>query len=108
MKGNFYNMKREEYLDRIAKCELKVEKIQKRIAKWSSGMNNEAQELAKAYGLADYDTRKALYAEYKAYKNDHSYDSTVFNPESWNKGPHMDELMHAYSDLKDVLKTIEN
>ena len=94
-------MNKEEYLDKIEKVKIKIGKIEKRIAKWSKGMNDEAIEIAKNYGLADYDARKNLYPQYKEYKTEHAYDNTVFNPDDWNKGPHLDELMHAYSDLNE-------
>lgn len=102
-------MKKEELLTRIEKKEQAIAKIEKRIAKWTKGLSQEAIEIAKEYGLDNHEwqtqTRKDLYAKYKTYKEAHSVE--CFNQDDWNKGPNLDETMRAYADLRDAQITIE-
>ena len=94
-------MTRNEYQERIEKLNVKIGKIEKRIAKWSFGMCEEAIEIAK-----NKVENKIDYATYKAYKDANGYNPQVFNQEDWNKSPNIDELYRAYSDLKEANNTL--
>ena len=102
-------MNREELQDRIAKIDTKIEKINKRITKWSVGMSEEAKELCKAV----LDTKEgsqqqsAAYHAYRDFYNLHKDDPAVENPNDYNKGPSMYELWSAYVDLRTALATKE-
>lgn len=81
----------------------KKTKIEKRITKWSQGLNSEAKSIAEErtkypYGTDQY---KQAYDAYTTYSSQHEHDNTVTNPEDWNKGPSMYEYFRAFSDLKD-------
>lgn len=100
-------MTREEYLERISKVESKIEKIKKRINKWTAGMNNEAKEIAKNCELLYEDPLfKERYEAYKAYDKSHRYDDTVYNSNDWNKGPNLEEAYNAYRDLAEAKNTL--
>lgn len=94
-------MTKAEYQERIEKLNVKIEKIQKRIKKWSTGMSEIAINVAKnkAEDKIDYNV-------YKAYKNVNAYNPEVFNQDDWNKGPNIDELYRAYCDLRDANNTL--
>lgn len=100
-------MNREELISRIEKTQLKIEKINKRIQKWTAGMNDEAKTIV-ANCEVTYDDPKynVVYNVFKEYKEDHEKDPTVFNPESWGKAPQFDEAFRAYRDLADTKHTL--
>lgn len=103
-------MTKEEIKARIEKKQKDIEKIQKRITKWSTGMNDEAIQLSKKYGSTPFESPiiKEVMNKWKEYKKDHEKDSTVFNQQdSWSKGPNMEELYRAYRDFYDSNKVLE-
>ena len=100
-------MTKEELAVRIEKSNEKIAKIEKRIAKWTKGMNEEAKAVVAAcealYGTPEY---KSSYEAYKEYEKAHENDPTVFNPEDWNKGPQLGEAYRAYRDLAEAKNTL--
>ena len=101
-------MTREELQTRIEKKNKDIEKIQKRITKWVSGMNNEAKQLAQNCELTatDSDYKDALRAA-RTYLRNNDNDATVMNPDDFNKGPNMDEAIRAYCDLAEAKVTLK-
>ena len=100
-------MTREELISRIEKSNIKIGKIEKRIQKWTAGMNDEAKALVAACELVYEDPKyKEAYNNYRAYADQHEYDPTVFNQNDWNKGPQMGEAYNAYRDLAEAKKTL--
>ena len=101
-------MTKEELQTRIDKTTEKIEKINKRIAKWSTNMKQEAKDIALRYAEVEYGT--PAYTEtskqYRAYSSEHSYDNEVYNQEEWNKGPNLGELVSAYCDLHEANKLL--
>lgn len=100
-------MTKEELAIRIQKSKDKIAKIEKRVAKWTLGMNEEAKALAAACELIYDDPKyKAAYEAYANYKKDHEYDPTVYNQNDWNKGPQFGEAYSAYRDLAEAKNTL--
>ena len=100
-------MTREDLNERIQKINAKIEKIEKRIQKWLTGMNDEAKAVVAACELLYDDPKyKDAYAAYKAYSDEHSNDPSVFNQEDWNKGPQFGEAYRAYRDLAEAKNTL--
>lgn len=100
-------MTKEEIQTRINKKEVEIEKINKRISKWSTGLSDEAINLCIKYGMSQYDdpNRKIIASEWRQYKLEHERE--LFNQVDWNKGPNYDETMRAYSDLRDAQATLD-
>lgn len=94
-------MTRQEYLERIEKLNTKISKIEKRIKKWSTGMCEEAIEIAKNKA-----ENKIDYATYKTYEKANLYNPQVINQDDWNKGPNIGELYRAYCDLNEANNTL--
>lgn len=94
---------------RIEKKEKDIEKINKRIAKWSHGLRPEDIEACVKYGDPE-----AVYGgpKYKdASDTYHNYIKThndIPSAEDWNKGPNIGELANAYRDLAENRKTLAN
>lgn len=100
-------MTKEQLEQRIEKKETEIKKIEKRIAKWTSGMNEEAKQIAASMEvLYDDPIYKERRAAYREYDNTHKDDSTVYNPVDWNKGPSLDEAQRAYLDLAEAKNTL--
>lgn len=99
-------MTQEELQVRIEKKNNDIAKIEKRIAKWSKGMNEEAKRIASECELV-YDDPKYhnAYANYKLYADAHKRDRDVYS-DDWNKGPQLDELYRAYRDLAEAKATL--
>ena len=113
-------MTKEELTQRIEKCnlkDLKIEKINKRIEKWSKGMRPEAIEICKAfgdgiYGTPKYQEARIKYDEFKKNNIDGIWSrdpklNDLFNPNDWNKGPNFNELYSAYRDLAETKNTLD-
>lgn len=104
-------MDRAELQRRIDACDAKIEKIKKRIAKWSTNMRPEAIELCAAFEHVGYDDPgfSEAQAAWKAMNNSADRygagSADLYNPNDWNKGPNFDELKCAYRDLHDVTAT---
>lgn len=100
-------MTKEELAFRIEKITTKIEKINKRIKKWTTGMSDEAKVIAAAcetmWGNPDYN--KAWDNE-RAFSKEHENDPSVFNPDDWNKGPQLGEAARAYGDLAEAKNTL--
>lgn len=100
-------MTKEELTSRIEKSKEKIAKIEKRIAKWTLGMNEEAKAIVAACELLYDDPKlKSSYETYKEYEKIHENDPTVFNPNDWNKGPQLGEAYRAYRDLAETKNTL--
>lgn len=102
-------MTKEELQTRIDKTTEKIEKINKRIAKWSTNMKQEAKDIALHYADAEYGTPAytEISKQYRAYSSEHSRDNEVYNQEEWNKGPNLGELVSAYCDLHEANKLLD-
>ena len=101
-------MTKEELQDRIEKSKAKIEKIEKRIAKWTAGMNDEAKKIA-AEGEALYTTPEYTISRlhFNDYKKLHYNDETVYSQDyESNKGPDFDEAFEAYRDLAEAKNTL--
>lgn len=91
-------MDREDLEKRIEKKQKDIEKINKRIDKWSKGLRPQDIEVAAAFANAPYGTP----AYSRARQNFVNYRNTVKDipvSDDWNKGPNISELMLAYVDL---------
>ena len=102
-------MTEQEIKTRIDKKEKEIQKIEKRIQKWTTGMNEEAKQIVAACELVYEDPQyKPAYQTYKQYKEKHEQDPTVFRQDyEWNKGPQFDEAYSAYRDLAESKRTLE-
>lgn len=99
-------MTEQELQLRIEKKEEAINKIEKRIIKWTRGMNDEAKAiLQKCEVIYDDPTYKQSYLDWAEYKNNHSEDLTVFNPD-YSKGPNFQEAYSAYRDLAEAKFTL--
>ena len=99
----------EQIQARIEKKEKDIEKIQRRITKWSSGLRPEDIEVCKpygepdaAYGCPNYEAARTAYSNYVRSHTD------IPTSDDWNKGPNIGELASAYRDLADARKTLLN
>lgn len=102
-------MTKQELQARIEKKEKDISKIEKRIAKWTNGMNDEAKELCAACELTYEDPKRSqARAAWNQYNKDHSKDPTVYR-QDWenNKGPNFDEAYRAYTDLAEQKATLQ-
>ena len=101
-------MTREELNIRIEKKNADIAKIQKRIDKWTKGMNEEAKSIAAACELVYDDPKyKEAYNAYNEYKKSHEKDPTVYRQDyEWNKGPNFGEAYSAYRDLAEAKATL--
>ena len=105
-KRKVLKMTKEQLQTRIEKKKQDIAKIEKRIAKWTKGMNPEAQALCAACELTYNDPGyEQSYRNYIAYERNHKDDKTVYN-DDWNKGPSMDEARRAYVDLAEAKYTL--
>lgn len=99
-------MTKEELLKRIEKKQADIAKIEKRIAKWTTGMNEEAKKIVADCELIYDDPKlKSLITIFREYKQQHANDPTVYNSD-WNKGPQIDEAYSAYRDLAENKETL--
>ena len=101
-------MTEQEIKNRIEKKEKDIEKIEKRIQKWTTGMNEEAKKIVASCELV-YDDPKLLDArkKYTAYEKEHYKDPTVFRQDyDHNKGPNFGEAYRAYRDLAEAKLTL--
>lgn len=101
-------MTEQEIKTRIEKKEKDVQKIEKRIEKWTKGMNEEAKKLVAACELVYDDPKyKEAYNAYNEYKKSHENDPTVYRQDyDWNKGPNFEEAYRAYRDLVETKATL--
>ena len=95
---------------RIEKNEIKIQKIEKRIAKWTRGMNAEARRLVAACEVTDEDpTYDSAWENALNYQSAHKNDPTVVNQADEYSGvPNMVEAMRASRDLALAKATLEN
>ena len=100
-------MTKEELNIKIDKKKAEIAKIQKRIDKWTQGMNEEAKAIVAACELLYNDPKlpEARKRE-EQYAKEHDNDSTVFNQSDWNKGPQLGEAYRAYRDLAEAKGTL--
>lgn len=82
--------------DRIEKKEQAIEKINRRIAKWSKHCTEEQINAAKMF------PRK--YSEFSDYCKKHGIDTESSEPYPYDES--VNELRHAYGDLDDAITTI--
>lgn len=97
-------MTEQELIDRREKKAAQIAKIEKRIAKWTAGMNDEAKAIAAACELTANDPGlRAANAARRAYSNQHMGDATVYRQDDdYNKGPNIQEAASAYIDLAEA------
>jgi len=100
-------MDRNELLRRIEKKQKDIEKINKRIIKWSTGLRPQDIEVVKPFGEIDYiygtPKYKQQYELYKQYKD----NPDIPKNKDWTKGPDFYELYSAYRDLGDNKATLQ-
>lgn len=101
-------MTKEELQTRIDKKNKDIEKILKRIAKWTAGMNPDAISVCANCELVyDDPKRPEAFKAFKAYQDTHRDDPTVFRQDwDYNKGPNLDEAYRAYCDLAEAKATL--
>lgn len=101
------SMSKEELQARIEKKEKDIEKINKRITKWSNGLRPQDIKVCEPFGNCVYGTKE--YQEtikaYREYLNTHN---DIPENDDWNKGPNIDELHRAYIDLGENRLTLNN
>lgn len=102
-------MTKQEIETRISKKENDIQKIEKRIAKWTAGMNDEAKALCAACEITVDDPKyKEARDAWNTYKQEHGDDPTVFRQDyNINKGPNYAEAYTAYRDLAEQKVTLE-
>ena len=102
-------MTEQEIKTRIDKKEKEIQKIEKRIQKWTTGMNEEAKQIVMACELTYEDPEyKPAFQRFKQYKEEHKTDPTVSRQDyEWNKGPQFDEAYRSYRDLAEAKQTLE-
>ena len=102
-------MTEQEIKTRIDKKEKEIQKIEKRIQKWTTGMNEEAKQIVMACELTYEDPEyKSAFQRFKQYKEEHLTDPTVHRQDyEWNKGPQFDEAYRSYRDLAEAKQTLE-
>lgn len=91
-------MDRQDIEKRIEKKQKDIEKINKRIAKWSKGLRPQDIEVAAAFGNAPYGTPAYKTAREK-FVNYRNTAKDIPESDDWNKGPNISELANAYVDL---------
>lgn len=113
-------MTREQINERISKKNKDIEKIEKRISKWSEGLRQSDIDVCKPFGDCVYGTcpRNKSWRDFhgtekfqEAKNNYNAYlESHHDIPESdnWNKGPNIGELYSAYRDLGEARNTLKN
>lgn len=82
----------EELTNRINKKEEQLKKIEKRIAKWSSGLSQEHIEASKNLTFIQLRTYIA--------------DNNVPESDDYNKGPNIQELKRAFIDKDEAVETL--
>ena len=94
-------MTKEQLNERIEKKNKDITKINKRIEKWSKTCSDEDIAIAKELGMTDYKSplRVTLRKKYNEYKKQYDINTLFFND--------IDEVMYAYSDLRDAQNTLE-
>lgn len=94
-------MTEQELMDRREKKAAQIGKIEKRIAKWTADMNDEAKALAAACEVTsdNQSAFKDANIARRAYSSQHADDPTVYNQDDYNKGPNIQEAASAYIDL---------
>ncbi len=112
-------MKKEEILKRIENKEKEIEKIEKRITKWSSGLRPQDIAVCKPFGDCVYGSapRSMSWRDYhgtpeyqdasKAYNDYINTHKDIPSSDDWNKGPNISELKNAYRDLGEARNTLE-
>ncbi len=99
-------MTEQELIARIDKKEESIQKILKRIDKWTKGMNDEAKAIvAKCEVIYDDPTYKQTYIDWAEYKKHHTNDPTVYD-QNGSKGPNFQEAYSAYRDLAEAKFTL--
>lgn len=100
-------MTKQELESRITKKNNEIEKIEKRISKWTEGMNENAKTLCAACELMPNDKNfKTVRKSWFDYKMSNYNNPTVFRQDYENKGPNFDEAYRAYRDLGDAKATL--
>ena len=101
-------MSKEELQARIEKKEKDIEKINKRIAKWSNGLRPQDIEVVEPFGEIDYVYGTPKYQQQvKIYKDYKENTKDIPKSDDWNKGPNFYELYSAYRDLGENKVTLK-
>lgn len=113
-------MTKEELQVRIEKKQKDIQKINKRIAKWSKGLRPEDIAVCKAFenvyygekprnlSWSDYHGTTDFQTAHKAYKDYYEANkNNIPSADDWNKGPNIGETYNAYRDLGEANHTLE-
>ena len=114
-------MELQELQRRIEKKEKDIEKINKRIAKWTKGLRPQDIAILEPFGNCVYGTAprgtswsnyhgteafQLAYQNYKNYKE--SEGANIPSGDDWSKGPSFSEAYSAYRDLGEARNTLAN
>lgn len=105
-------MTAEQLQERISKKEKDIEKIQKRIAKWSKGLRQEDIDACSDMQNCVYGPGREATPEYKAASKKYhdyvkSHNDIPQNEDDWNKGPNIQETFRAFIDLGEANNTLQ-
>ena len=94
-----------ELQNRIAKKEKDIQKIEKRISKWATGLRQADIDVVKVFADVTYDSKSfsSYRKDYENYLNTHK---DIPESSDWNKGPNIEELYRAYRDLGEQKVTL--
>jgi len=114
-------MTQEQLQERITKKQSDIEKIERRISKWSKGLRQADIDICKPFGdciygtaprnmsWRDYHGTEEFQAAATAYKNYLEINKdNIPSSEDWSKGPNIGELYNAYRDLGEARHTLKN
>ena len=92
-------MEAKELIRRIEAKKVEIEKIYKRIAKWTKGLRPQDIEVLNAFDGCNYDSDKWMeaVAKYRSYRD--AEKNNIPSSEDWSKGPNFYEAYSAYNDL---------
>lgn len=99
-------MTQEQLQERITKKQSAIEKIERRISKWSKGLRQSDIDICKPFGNCIYGTEE-FQAANKNYHNYLEINKDIPSSEDWNKGPNIGELRDAYRDLGESRHTLK-
>lgn len=100
-------MEKEELLKRIEKKQKDIEKINKRIAKWSKGLRPQDIEIIKPFGDADCIWGTSKYTKAREIYDNYKDNPDIPESDDYNKGPDFYEAWCAYLDLGEANATLQ-
>lgn len=92
-------MEAKELIRRIEAKKVEIEKIYKRIVKWTKGLRPQDIEVLNAFDNCKYESDKWMeaVAKYRSYRD--AEKNNIPSSEDWSKGPNFYEAYSAYNDL---------